>query len=68
MAATLELIEKEITENEVLYGVRGEQYERLVKKYWNMQCPRMTYDSGVLEAQVTNSLLHESDSGSVALR
>lgn len=62
MSAVLELTQLELTKSEVIYGVSWEIYESLVKKYWGENCPRLTYDSGILEVEMTNSLKHEEDS------
>lgn len=59
MSAILDLKQLELTKSEVIYGVSWEIYESLVKKYWNEQSPRLTYDSGILEVEMSNSAEHE---------
>ncbi len=61
MSAVLELNQLKLTKSEVIYGVSWEMYESFVKKYWNQQCPRLTYDSGMMEVEVSNSDKHEED-------
>ena len=62
MSAVLEFIKPKITKSEILYGISWEIYESLVKEYWNLPSPRLTYDSGILEVEMTNSSQHEEDS------
>lgn len=67
MQVVTDLIQKEITESKILYGVSWEAYENLLEKYEGENCPRFTYDSGILEIQMTNSLKHEEDNRNLAL-
>ncbi|MCY7375260.1 MAG: Uma2 family endonuclease [Pyrinomonadaceae bacterium] len=66
MAAVLELSKPKLTKNEVLYGVSWEMYDELVADNRNSQFPRLTYDSGILEITMSNSLQHEEDSRNLA--
>jgi Uma2 family endonuclease len=66
MSAVLDLTKPKITKSEVLYGVSWETYEELVAEYWGFQFPRLTYDSGILEINLSNSLKHEEDSRNLA--
>ena len=66
MSAVLEFIKPKITKSEVLYGISWEIYESLVEEYWNLPSPRLTYDSGILEVEMPNSLKHEEDSRNLA--
>ena len=59
MSAILELKQLELTKSEVIYGVSWEIYESLIKKYWGENAPRLTYDSGILEVEMSNSAEHE---------
>lgn len=61
MSAVLELTKPKICKNEVLYGVSWEIYEQLVAENWGFQFPRLTYDSGILEINMSNSRQHETD-------
>jgi Uma2 family endonuclease len=61
MSAILELNQSELTKSEVIYGVSWEMYESLIEKYWGENCPRMTYDSGIMEVEMSNSDKHEED-------
>ena len=61
MSAVLDLTKPKITKSEVLYGVSWETYEELVAEYWGFQFPRLTYDSGILEINMSNSSKHEED-------
>ena len=67
MTVVMNLTHKKITEDEVLYGVSCEQYESLIKKYWNLPSPRLTYDSGILEINMSNSSNHEIDNRNLSL-
>ncbi len=66
MSAVIDLVKKELTETEVLYGVSWVMYESLVKKYWNMPSPKLTFDSGILEIEMPNSSKHEIDNRTLA--
>ena len=66
MSAVLESKHLELTKSEVIYGVSWEIYESLLEKYWEMPSPRLTYDSGILEVEMTNSLKHEEASRDLA--
>lgn len=66
MSAVIDLTKKELTKSEVLYGVSWEMYESLVQKYWNMPTPRLTYDSGILEIEMSNSSQHEIENRTLA--
>ena len=55
MSAVIELTETELTRNEVLYGISWEEYERLIQKYWGFQSPKLTYNRGILEIEMSNS-------------
>jgi Uma2 family endonuclease len=66
MSAILELNQLELTKSEVIYGVSWEMYESLIEKYWGETCPRMTYDSGILEVEMSNSDKHEEDNRTLA--
>ena len=59
MSAILELKQLELTKSEVIYGVSWEIYESLVERYWGENCPRLTYDSGIMEVEMSNSAEHE---------
>lgn len=67
MSAVLDFNQLELTKSEVIYGVSWETYEVLVEKYWNQQCPRLTYDSGIMEVEVSNSDKHEEDNRNLSL-
>jgi len=66
MSVVLELTNPKIVRSEVLYGVSWEMYEQLVADNWGLQFPRLTYDSGILEINMSNSLKHEEDSQNLA--
>jgi len=66
MSAVLESKQLELTKSEVIYGVSWEMYESLLEKYWEMPSPRLTYDSGILEVEMTNSLKHEENNRTIA--
>jgi len=66
MTAVLELSKPKLVRNEVLYGVSWEMYEELVAENRDSQFPRLTYDSGILEIIMSNSLKHEEDSRNLA--
>ncbi|MGI8641380.1 MAG: Uma2 family endonuclease [Pyrinomonadaceae bacterium] len=66
MSTVLELTKPKICKNEVLYGVSWEMYEQLVAENWGLQFPRLTYDSGILEINMSNSSRHEEDSRTLA--
>jgi len=66
MSVVLELTNPKIVRSEVLYGVSWEMYEQLVADNWGFQFPRLTYDSGILEINMSNSLKHEEDSRNLA--
>ncbi len=66
MAAVLELSKPKLVRNEVLYGVSWETYEELVAENRDLQFPRLTYDSGILEVTMSNSRQHETDSRTLA--
>ena len=66
MTTVLELTKPKLTKNEVLYGVSWELYEELVAENRDSQFPRLTYDSGILEITMSNSLKHEEDSRNLA--
>ncbi|MDQ3749772.1 MAG: Uma2 family endonuclease [Acidobacteriota bacterium] len=66
MAAVLEIFKPKLIRNEVLYGVSWETYEELVAENRDLQFPRLTYDSGILEVTMSNSLKHEEDSRNLA--
>ena len=66
MTAVLESSKPKLVKSEVLYGVSWELYEELVAENRNSQFPRLTYDSGILEINVSNSLKHEEDSRNLA--
>ncbi len=66
MSTVLELTEPKIRKSEVLYGVSWEVYEELVAEHWGLQFPRLTYDSGILEINMSNSLKHEEDCRNLA--
>ena len=59
MSSILELKQLELTKSEVIYGVSWEIYESLITKYWGEQSPRLTYDSGIMEVEMSNSDKHE---------
>ncbi len=61
MPAVIDLIEEKITESQILYGVSWEMYENLLEKYRGENTPRFTYDSGILEIKMSNSVEHEED-------
>jgi Uma2 family endonuclease len=67
MSAVLDLKQLELTKSEVIYGVSWEIYESLVKKYWGEQCPRLTYDSGILRVDMSNSDKHEEATATLEL-
>lgn len=67
MSATLELDQLELTKSEVIYGVSWETYEALIEKYQDEQCPRLTYDSGIMEVEMANSDKHEEDNRNLSL-
>ncbi len=67
MSAILELKQLELTKSEVIYGVSWEIYESLVKKYWGEQSPRLTYDSGILRIDMSNSDKHEESTATLEL-
>lgn len=66
MTAVLESVKPKLARNEVLYGVSWEMYESLVREHKDSQFPRLTYDSGILEITMSNSLQHEEDSRNLA--
>ena len=66
MSTVLELTKPKICKSEVLYGVSWEMYEQLVAENWGLQFPRLTYDSGILEINMSNSLKHEEDCRNLA--
>ncbi len=66
MSAVLESKQLELTKSEVIYGVSWEMYESLLEKYGEMPIPRLTYDSGILEVEMTNSLKHEENNRTIA--
>ncbi len=66
MAGILELTKPELTKSEVLYGISWEVYEEILEENWNKNSPRFTYDSGILEVEMPNSLGHEEDSRNLA--
>ena len=66
MSTVSELTKPKICKNEVLYGVSWEMYEQFVAEYWGFQFPRLTYDSGILEINMSNSSRHEEDSRTLA--
>ena len=66
MSTVLELTKPKICKDEVLYGVSWEMYEQFVAEYWGFQFPRLTYDSGILEINMSNSSRHEEDSRTLA--
>ncbi|CAN5178615.1 Uma2 family endonuclease [soil metagenome] len=66
MSSVLELTKPKICKSEVLYGVSWEVYEELLQEYCGMQSPRFTYDSGIMEINMSNSLKHEEDSRNLA--
>lgn len=66
MSAVLEITKPKICKDEVLYGVSWEIYEELVDENIDSQFPRLTYDSGILEINMSNSLKHEEDSRNLA--
>ncbi len=57
----LEFNQLELTKSEVIYDVSWEIYESLIEKYWGENSPRLTYDSGILEVEMANSLKHEEE-------
>lgn len=61
MSAVLEITKPKITKSEVLYGVSWETYEQLIAEHLGFQFPRLTYDSGILEINMSNSRQHETD-------
>ena len=66
MTAVTESSKPKLTRNEVLYGVSWEMYEELVAENRDSQFPRLTYDSGILDITMSNSLKHEEDSRNLA--
>lgn len=66
MSAVLELSKPKLSKNEVLYGVSWEIYQELVAENRDSQFPRLSYDSGILEIIMSNSLQHEEDSRNLA--
>ena len=66
MSAVLDLNQLELTRSEVIYGVSWEMYESLVEKYWGENMPRFTYDSGIMEVEVSNSAEHETQNRNLA--
>ncbi len=66
MSAVLELSKPKLVRNEVLYGVSWEIYAEMVAEHRDSQFPRLTYDSGILEIIMSNSLQHEEDSRNLA--
>lgn len=66
MTVVPKLAQKKVVQDEVMYGVSWEQYEELVKKYWNQPTPRLTYDSGILVKNMSNSSEHETESRNLA--
>jgi len=66
MSAVLELSKSELSTDEVLYGVSWEIYAEMIVEYRDSQFPRLTYDSGILEIIMSNSLQHEEDSRNLA--
>lgn len=66
MSAILESTQLKLTKSEVIYGVSWEIYESLVEKYWEMSCPHLTYDSGILEVEMSNSDKHEENNRTLA--
>lgn len=61
MSAILESKQLKLTKSEVIYGVSWEIYESLLEQYRGMPTPRLTYDSGILEVEMSNSSKHEED-------
>ncbi len=66
MTGILELTKPELTKSEVLYGISWEMYEEILEENWDKNSPRLTYDSGILEVEMPNSLRHEEDSRTLA--
>lgn len=66
MSAVLEFKQFELIKSEVIYGVSWEVYESLLEKYREMPVPRLTFDSGILEVEMPNSLEHEEDGRNLA--
>jgi Uma2 family endonuclease len=66
MSAVLEQNQLKLTKSEVIYGVSWEMYELLIEKYWGENTPRLTYDSGIMEVEVSNSLEHEIQNRNLA--
>lgn len=66
MPAVLELSKPKLTKNEVLYGVSWESYEKTVLENRGFQFPRLTYDSGMLSVNTSNSLQHETENRNLA--
>lgn len=67
MSIVLKSTQLELTKSDVIYGVSWEIYESLIDKYWNQQSPRLTYDSGIMEVEMSNSDKHEEASESLSL-
>ena len=66
MSAVLELSKPKLTKNEVLYGVSWESYEKTVVENRGFQFPRLTYDSGMLSVNTSNSSQHEIENRNLA--
>lgn len=66
MSAVLEFTKPKITKSERLYGISWEVYEEFLEEFWGENSPRFTYDSGILEVEMPNSLKHEEDSRNLA--
>ena len=66
MSAVLESKHLKLTKSEVIYGVSWELYESLLEKYREMPSPRFSFDSGILEVEMTNSMKHEEASRDLA--
>lgn len=66
MSAVLDVSNPKISQDEVLYGVSWEMYEKLVAENRDSQFPRLTYDSGILEITMSNSRQHETDNRMLA--
>jgi Uma2 family endonuclease len=60
MSAVLEFNRLELTKSEIIYGVSWDLYEFLVEKYWGENTPRLTYSSGILDVQISNSAEQET--------
>ena len=66
MSAVLESKHLELTKSEVIYGVSWDLYESLLENIGEMPSPRLSYDSGILEVKMTNSLKHEESNRTLA--